>query len=313
MAELSRGKDSTTGHWEMMGLVSRDAFPTYPDGFPSEIIQAFEKATGRRAIGNRAASGTAIIEELGPEQIRTGALIVYTSADSVFQIAASEEVIPVAELYDACEKARRILAPPHAVARVIARPFRGEPGAFIRTPGRRDFSLPPPGRTLLDALADAGVPRTGVGKLDDLFAHRNIETVHVPSNTAALDEIEAILGRFPEGFVFANLVDFDMQWGHRNDVAGFRAGLEEVDRRLPAMLGLLGAGDALILTADHGNDPTTPGTDHSREHVPLLAYVPGRDGRDLGVRSTFADVASSLSGWFGLPDAFPGESFLEVG
>lgn len=313
MMERSRGKDSTTGHWELMGLCSCASFPTYPDGFPAGIIGAFEKATGRKVIGNRPASGTVIIEELGPEQLATGALIVYTSADSVFQIAAHEEVIPLAELYSACEAARRILVPPDGVARVIARPFLGRPGSFYRTAGRRDFSLPPPGRTLIDALADSGVPRTGVGKIDDLFAHRNIETVHVPSNTVALDTLEAQLGTFSEGLVFANLVDFDMKWGHRNDVEGFRAGLEEVDARLPRIFSLLRGGDAFLITADHGNDPTTPGTDHSREHVPILAYRPGAQGGDLGTRETFSDVAASLAFWFGLEEEFPGTPFLEGG
>jgi phosphopentomutase len=311
MAERSAGKDSTAGHWEMMGLCSCKGFPTYPGGFPPGIIAAFEEATGRKTLGNRPASGTAIIEELGAEHLRTGALIVYTSADSVFQVAAHEDAVPPSELYAACEEARRILVPPNGVSRVIARPFRGEPGAFYRTAGRRDFSLPPPGRTLLDALADAGIPRTGVGKLDDLFAHRNLETIHVPSNTAALDQLEAMLAHVRSGLVFANLVDFDMRWGHRNDTAGFRAGLEEVDGRLPSILRGLGVDDALLITADHGNDPTTAGTDHSREYVPLLFYVPGRTGRDLGTRSSFSDVASSLCDWFGLEESFPGESFLE--
>jgi|WetSurMetagenome_2_1015567.scaffolds.fasta_scaffold00776_13 phosphopentomutase len=312
MAERSAGKDSTTGHWEMMGLCSCTPFPTYPHGFPSGIISAFEAATGRRVLGNRAASGTEIIEELGVEHLRTGALIVYTSADSVFQVAAHESVVPPRELYEACQAARRLLQPPDGVGRVIARPFTGSPGSFVRTAGRRDFSLPPPGRTLLDALADAGIPRTGVGKIDDLFAHRNIETLHTPSNAVSLDTLESILREGGKGLVFANLVDFDMRWGHRNDVAGFAAGLEEVDSRLPGLTALLAERELLIIAADHGNDPTTPGTDHSREHSPLLCFSPGIPGHDLGTRSTFSDVAATLALFFGLPGGFPGTAFPEV-
>lgn len=311
LAEVSAGKDSTTGHWEMMGLVSREPFPTYPGGFPDDILAEFSRATGRGVLGNRPASGTGIIAELGGVQALTGDWIVYTSADSVFQIAAHEDVIPPAELYEACRTARRILAPPHAVARVIARPFTGPPGAYVRTAGRRDFSLPPPGRTLLDALSEAGIPRTGVGKLDDLFAHRGISTVHAASDAEGLGILAEMAGSVPSGLVFANLVDFDTRWGHRNDVAGFAGGLLEVDRALPRILAAIRPGELFILTADHGNDPTTPGTDHTREYAPLLAFSPGRPGRPLGDRGSFADIAATLAAYFGIPETFPGRSFLE--
>lgn len=311
LAELSAGKDSTTGHWEMMGLVSLVPFPTYPDGFPARIIEEFEHATGRRAIGNRPASGTAIIEELCAEHLETGAFIVYTSADSVFQIAAHEDVIPTNELYAACEAARRIMAPPDGVARVIARPFRGACGALERTPRRRDYSLPPPGPTFLDALELAGIPRGGVGKIDDLFAHRGITTRHVADNAEALSELGSMLNGGARGFVFANLVDFDMKWGHRNDVEGFARGLEEADRAMPGILAMLGPGDMLIITADHGNDPTTASTDHSREFAPLLFYKPGVPGRALGDRESFSDIAATLSEFFGIDAGLPGISFLE--
>ena len=312
MREVSAGKDSTTGHWEMMGLQLRKPFPTFPKGFPNEVIEVLSRRTGRGVICNRPASGTQIIEELGPRHQRTGDLIVYTSADSVLQIAAHEDVVARDELYSACLEAREIMQPPKlGVARVIARPFIGRPGDYTRTAGRRDFSLEPLGRTLLDALAEAGIARTGVGKIDDLFAHRNIETSHVPDNEKGLLELRRILTEFESGFVFANLVDFDMRWGHRNDVAGFRGGLEQVDAALPGILDLLRPGEPFIVTADHGNDPTTPSTDHSREHVPLLCYVAGKTGIDLGTRETFSDIAATLAEHFGLPKGFPGKSFLE--
>jgi phosphopentomutase len=312
MAEVSSGKDSTSGHWEMMGLPVEKAFPTFPGGFPEDTVKRYSELTGHAVLGNRAASGTEIIMELGPEQQRCAGLIVYTSADSVFQVAAHESQVPLDELYRCCLIAREeLLVPPDlGVGRVIARPFAGEPGSYYRTAGRRDYSLPPPGRTLLDELADAGVPVTGVGKVDDLFAHRSIETVHVPGNLQGLDELERQLSTVERGLVFANLVDFDSRWGHRNDPAGFAAGLREVDSRLPSLLRLTGRGEPFVVTADHGNDPTTPSTDHSREYVPLLVYSPGTTGRDLGVRSTFSDVARSLAEYFSLPDVFPGRSFL---
>jgi len=312
MAELSSGKDSTTGHWEMMGLQLAEPFPTFPSGFPPEVVEEISRRTGRGVICNRPASGTEIIEELGPRHRKTGELIVYTSADSVLQIAAHEDVVPREELYDACLTAREIMRPPRlGVARVIARPFVGEPGGYTRTPGRRDFSLEPTGRTLLDALAEAGIPRTGVGKIDDLFAHRSITTEHVPDNGRGLEVLSRQMTEVGSGLIFANLVDFDMRWGHRNDVEGFRRGLEQVDAALPDLLALLRPGDVFIITADHGNDPTTPSTDHSREYVPLLCHVPGGRAADLGLRETFSDVACTLAAHFGLDETFPGTSFLE--
>lgn len=309
LAEVSAGKDSTTGHWEMMGLVSLVPFPTFPSGFPARIIEAFESETGRRTIGNRAASGTEIIEELCREHIRLGAFIVYTSADSVFQIAAHEDAIAVEELYEACRTARRLLEGPDAVARVIARPFSGECGSLVRTPRRRDFSLEPPGPTLLDLMESAGIPRKGIGKIDDLFAHRGISSIHVPDNRAGLAELESILAVRESGFVFANLVDFDSRWGHRNDVAGFARGLSEVDEALPGIMSAFDEGDLLIITSDHGNDPTTPGTDHTREYAPVLAWSPGLPGRPLGDRRSFSDIAATLAGFFGLGGNLPGDSF----
>lgn len=309
LAEVSAGKDSITGHWEMMGLISHTPFPTYPSGFPAGIIEAFERETGRRTIGNRAASGTEIIEELCLEHIRLGAFIVYTSSDSVFQIAAHEGVIPVEELYEACRTARRLLQGPDAVARVIARPFSGECGSLVRTPRRRDFSMEPPGPTLLDLMESAGIPRRGVGKIDDLFAHRGITSVHVPDNRAGLAELASVLALGESGFVFANLVDFDSKWGHRNDPAGFAQGLSEVDDALPGLMSALDEGDLFIITADHGNDPTTPGTDHTREYAPVLAWSPGIPGRPLGDRRSFSDIAATLALFFGLEGDIPGDPF----
>jgi phosphopentomutase len=312
MAELSRGKDSTSGHWEMMGLPVETPFPTFPDGFPEELISRYASLTGRVILGNRAASGTEIILELGEEQQRCGGLIVYTSADSVFQVAAHEAAVPLEELYRCCSIARDMLAPPDpAVGRVIARPFAGDPGSYYRTPGRRDYSLPPSGTTLLDVLADMDIPVTGTGKVDDLFAHRSISTVHVRDNGEGLDRLSEQLATLETGFVFANLVDFDSRWGHRNDAGGFARGLEEVDGRLHGLLGYLDPGQLFLITADHGNDPTTPSTDHSREYVPLLAYTPGGRGRSLGTRRTFSDIACTLSEYFRIPCEFPGTSFLK--
>jgi phosphopentomutase len=315
MAEVSKGKDSTSGHWEMMGLPLKTPFPVFPDGFPDDLISCYSQFTGHTILGNRVASGTSIIQELGETQQQCSGLIVYTSADSVFQVAAHEDQVPVDELYRCCSIARDLLIPPlYGVGRVIARPFAGNTGSYFRTPRRKDYSLPPPGRTLLDALADAGIPVTGVGKVDDLFAHRSISTVHVDSNMDGLDQLERELVELERGLVFANLVDFDTKWGHRNDAAGFAAGLKEVDDRLPDLLAHIREGEIFLITADHGNDPTTPSTDHSREYVPLLAYSPGKSGNDLGTRQTFSDIACTLSEFFSLADIFPGRSFLrEVG
>ncbi|MBN1434775.1 phosphopentomutase [Candidatus Fermentibacterales bacterium] len=312
MLEASAGKDSTTGHWEMMGIVTAEPFPTYPSGFPPEVIRALESAAGRKLIGNTPASGTRIIEELGPEHQRTGALIVYTSADSVLQIAAHEGVIEPQELYDICERARQVMLGPHAVSRVIARPFVGSPGSYVRTPGRRDFSIEPPGPGLLDLMEQAGIARTGVGKVDDLFAGRSITTTHVRDNAEGLEVLLEMLRSTASGLIFANLCDFDTRWGHRNDMQGFARGLEEVDRAMPALLEAISEGEIMIATADHGNDPTTSSTDHSRERVPLIAYSPGRSGADLGTRSSFSDAGATLAELFGMETGLPGESFLSA-
>ncbi|MGH7230728.1 MAG: phosphopentomutase [Nitrospiraceae bacterium] len=314
MAQLSKGKDSTTGHWEMAGLVLDRAFPIYPKGFPAEVIDRFEQAIGRKVIGNRTASGTRIIEELGEEHVRTGAPIVYTSADSVFQIAAHEQVIPAEDLYRICRTARKLLRPPHQVSRVIARPFRGTPGAFVRTPARRDFSIEPPDRTLLDILARAGQPVVGIGKIEDLFAGRNVSrSIHTTGNTAGLNEMMKVLRNAARGLVFVNLVDFDTLYGHRNDVTGYANALQAFDRRLPHVLAALRAGDALFVTSDHGNDPTTAGTDHSREYVPLLVHGPRlARGVNLGIRRTFADVGQTIADALAHTMLPHGESFLDA-
>lgn len=273
LAELSAGKDTTNGHWEHMGVVTSRPFPTYPDGFPEEVLARFRQQIGRGLLGNKAASGTDIIAELGEEHVVSGCPIVYTSADSVFQIACHVEVVPLAELYRYCEIARRILTGPHAVARVIARPFSGSAGAFVRTKDRKDFSLAPPSPTYLDLLTDRGVPVTGVGKIHQIFAGRGVdEEIKVASNDENLAVVTHLLERGRTGLIFTNLVDFDMAWGHRNDVDGFAAGLSALDRALPTLFGLLGPDDRLLITADHGVDPTTVGTDHTREYVPLLYY-----------------------------------------
>jgi phosphopentomutase len=306
----SPGKDSTTGHWEICGVILPKAFPTYPDGFPSSVVEAFARRTGRGVLGNKAASGTAILEEYGAEHCRTGDWIVYTSADSVFQIAAHEARIPLEELYSACAVARRLLVGEHGVSRIIARPFSGQPGSWQRTAHRRDFSLPPPGTTLLDRLAESGIPRLGVGKVDDLFAGRSISSVHTATNREAYVLIENALRTMPDGLLLANVIEFDQTWGHRNDVAGFYRGLEELDRSLPRMLGEVRDHDLVIFTADHGNDPTTPSTDHSREVVPLLALGPRIRPVDLGHRRTFADIGQTVAEFFQVPALEAGTSFL---
>ena len=306
----SAGKDSTTGHWEICGLHLANAFPTYPNGFPPEIVEELERRSGRGVLGNVVGSGTEILERYGDEHVRTGNLILYTSADSVFQIAAHEEVVPVDELHRVCESAREMLVAPHDVARVIARPFVGTSGHFTRTGNRRDFSIAPPTQTLLDALAAAGIPRRGVGKVDDLFAGRAIVAEHTPDNAAGIDAICRALREQPSGFLLANLVDFDQQWGHRNDVVGFHEGLRAFDRALPAILSTLREDDLLFLTADHGNDPTTPSTDHSREIVPLLATGLRVRPSDLGERPTFSDLGATVAEWLGVPFRGRGTSFL---
>ena len=312
MAERAPGKDSVTGHWELMGLVIDRAFPVFPDGFPLAVIREFERRIGRKSLGNYAASGTAIIEELGPEHMQTGAPIVYTSADSVFQIAAHEETIPVEELYRECRVAYELVVDGLGVGRVIARPFVGAPGRFQRTPNRRDFALPPIGETVLDRASAAGYPVIGIGKIEDLFAGRGItRAVHTKSDDEGMDEVERAMDEVEHGIIVANLVDFDAMYGHRNDVRGYAANLERIDARISEVVARLGARDLLVLTADHGNDPTTPSTDHSREYVPLIVAGPGvRGGTDLGVRSTFADLGQTLADIFSLPALPHGTSFL---
>jgi phosphopentomutase len=310
MVPNSAGKDSTTGHWEIAGVQLARAFPTYPNGFPADVIAEFTRRTRRNTIGNVVGSGTAVIDEFGPEHQRTGAWIVYTSADSVFQIAAHEGVIPLETLYRGCETAREILVAPHDVSRVIARPFIGDPGSYERTKNRRDFSIAPPDETLLDALERAGIARFGVGKVDDLFAGRAIESRHTASNAEGIDLIEKWLGGAAGGLLFANLVDFDQAFGHRNDVAGFYGALRQFDAAMPALLSLLREDDLLFITADHGNDPTTPSTDHARECVPLLALGPLVHPAALGRRSTFADLGATVAEWFGIGYRGRGASFL---
>jgi phosphopentomutase len=312
MAEASPGKDSVTGHWELVGLVLDRPFPVFPHGFPDGVITEFERRIGRGTLGNRAASGTLVIEELGPEHLRTGHPIVYTSADSVFQIAAHEEVIPVAELYRFCAIAYELVTEGLGVGRVIARPFRGAPGHFERTPNRRDFALPPPSRTLLDRLVEAGHPVVGIGKVDDLFGGRGLSSaVHTMSDDEGVEAIASAMREVDRGLIFANLVDFDTVYGHRNDPVGYAANLERFDARLADLLGRLRAPDVLVVTADHGNDPTTPSTDHSREHVPVLMCGHQiRAGVDVGLRSTFADLGQTLAELFGLDPLQNGRSFL---
>ena len=305
----SAGKDSTTGHWEMCGVLLERPFRTYPRGFPRELLDEFARRTGRGWLGNRAASGTQIIAELGEEHQRTGKWIVYTSADSVFQVAAHETTVPLEELYRACSTARGMMVDEHAVSRVIARPFSGRPGAYERTPRRKDFSIPPVGETLLDRLATAGVPRIGIGKVDDLFAGRNITSEHTPTNADAYRLIEQALERNGTGFIFVNVIEFDQSWGHRNDVAGFHEGLRELDAWIPRLEARVTGDDLIILTADHGNDPTTPSTDHSREAVPVLALGPRVQPVALGERRTFADLGATVAEYFGLAPV-AGTSFL---
>jgi phosphopentomutase len=313
MAEQSAGKDSVTGHWEIAGIVLDRAFPTFPQGFPSEVIAEFERRIGRGTLGNYAASGTVIIDELGPEHMRTGSPIVYTSADSVFQIAAHEDIMPLPELYRICEIAYDLVGRGMNVGRVIARPFVGRPGAFRRTANRHDYALPPSGTTLLDALTTAGTPVHAIGKIKDLFAGRGITTsVHTTNDEEGVNEIEKALATRGPGLVFTNLVDFDTQYGHRNDPAGYAANLERFDTRLAGLLPALRPRDLLVITADHGNDPTTPSTDHAREYVPVFAVgAMVRPGADLGTRSTFADLGQTIAEIFGVGPLAHGQSFLD--
>ena len=306
----SAGKDSTTGHWEIAGVHLERPFPTYPSGFPDDVVAEFSHRTGRGVIGNLVGSGTAVLEEFGELHAETGSWILYTSADSVFQIAANEAVVPLKELYRACETAREMLVPPHDVSRVIARPFVRESGTFRRTANRRDYSIEPPGTTLLDALAEAGVSRNGVGKVDDLFAQRSIVARHTASNAEGIDLIHAWLSGDESGLLFANLVDFDQLYGHRNDVAGFYNSLREFDFALPSLTAELREEDLLFITADHGNDPTSISTDHAREFAPLLVLGPSVEPVDLGERATFSDLGATVGEWLGVSYRGRGESFL---
>ncbi|MBP1691344.1 MAG: phosphopentomutase [Bacteroidetes bacterium] len=314
MAERSGGKDSTTGHWELAGLIVEREFPTFPAGFPGSVMQSFLSASGCEGyLGNKTASGTAIIEELGAEHMRTGFPIVYTSADSVFQIAAHESVIPLSRLYSICERTRtEVCVGQAAVGRVIARPFIGSPGEFQRTTNRKDFSLEPPASTLLDVLKESGVPTAGVGKVDELFANRGFtSSLHTRTNAEGIEEVISRSRAMDRGFIIANLGDFDTLYGHRNDPVGFGRALEAFDEALPEIVETVRSGDMLIVTADHGNDPVTPSTDHSREYVPLLCYSPGGGaGTALGTRGSFSDVACTLADFFGVRNPFPGTSFL---
>jgi len=308
----SPGKDTTTGHWEMVGIHLAKPFPLYPHGFPPDVMSEFERRTGRRTLGNKPASGTEIIKELGVEHMRTGSPIVYTSADSVFQIAAHEEVIPLWELYKMCETAREILHGPHEVGRVIARPFIGAPGSFTRTSNRHDYAVPPPRDMLLDQLHDRGVAVHGVGKIFDIFLGRGIvDSTKTKNNTEGMAQTLEAMRETGRGLIFVNLVDFDQNFGHRNDVEGYGAALEQFDAWLPEFESRLGEGDLAILTADHGCDPTTPSTDHSREYVPLLAFGPKvRAGVNLGVRGTLSDIGQTVAENFHAHLA-QGQSFLK--
>lgn len=310
MQPASAGKDSTTGHWEIAGLHLTRAFPTFPNGFPPEVLNAFERATGRGVLGNVAASGTDIIDVYGAEQERTGRWIVYTSADSVFQVAANEGVIPLAELYAACETARKQLVAPNDVSRVIARPFAGRGGAYERTKNRHDYSISPPGETLLDALAAAGVPRAGVGKVDDLFAGRSLTSRHTGGNAEGIAMILEWLRGPQGGLLFVNLVDFDTLYGHRSDVAGFARALGEFDNALPDIRAALREDDLLFITADHGNDPTTGSSDHARECVPLLVLGAQVRPVALGVRPTFSDLGATVAEWLNVGFRGQGTSML---
>jgi phosphopentomutase len=312
-AAASPGKDTTTGHWELAGVHLDRPLPLFPDGFPHEIIDEFEHRIGRRALGNIPASGTEIIKELGEEHLRTGSPIVYTSADSVFQVAAHEDVVPLWELYKICETARDILRGPYEVGRVIARPFVGSPGSFVRTANRKDYAVPPPRGMLLDRLAERGIPVYSVGKIFEVFLGRGIgDYEKTKSNADGMAKTLAALDEAPEGLIFVNLVDFDMLYGHRNDVEGYAAALEAVDEWIPTLLGRLSADDLVIFTADHGCDPTTPSTDHSREYVPLLAYGPAaKRGMNLGVRATMSDIGQTVAENFGTKIE-KGTSFLSA-
>jgi len=311
MAERSVGKDTTTGHWELAGITLRKPFPVYPEGFPGDLVERFEKAIGTKTLGNYPASGTVIIKELGQQHVKTGYPIIYTSADSVFQIAAHEDVIPVQRLYEICRTAREILTGEHAVGRVIARPFTGSDGNYTRTANRRDFSLEPPEKTLLDHVKEAGLEVKAVGKIDDIFAGRGItQSIHVKDNMEGVDKTIGFIKERFSGLIFANLVDFDMYYGHRNDPDGYARALEEFDGRVPEIIDAMARQDILFITADHGCDPTTVSTDHSREYVPLLIYGKEiRIGVNLGTRKTFSDLAQTTAEYLGTGGEFDAVSF----
>jgi len=313
--EKSKGKDTTSGHWEIAGVQVKTPFPTFPDGFPADFIEAFEKAIGHKCIGNKPASGTAILDELGAEHMKNLTPIVYTSADSVFQIACHEELFPPEKLYEFCRIAREMLQGELGVGRVIARPFIGEPGHFIRTGNRRDFSLPPCGRTLADAVKEAGMESIGVGKIEDILAHQGLtQSDHAAGNPACMDSLIRFMKQDFNGLCFTNLVDTDSKYGHRNDPAGFAGALEAFDARLPEMMELMKPGDLMIITADHGCDPCfLQSTDHSREYIPIMAWTPGMiKAVDLGTRNTFADIGATCADWLGLPERFGAESFADA-
>ena len=311
-ALASPGKDTTTGHWEMVGIHLEKPFPLFPNGFPPEVMNEFESRIGRRALGNCAASGTEILKTLGAEHVRTGSPIVYTSADSVFQVAAHEDVIPLWELYKICETAREILRGPYEVGRVIARPFTGQDGAFTRTSNRHDYAVPPPENMLLDQLDARGVPVFSVGKIFDVFLGRGIrDQEKTTSNADGMAKTLEAMADTADGLIFVNLVDFDQQFGHRNDVEGYAGALEEVDGWLPMLDAALKPGDLVILTADHGCDPTTPSTDHSREYVPLLVYGPGTVSVNLGIRASLSDIGQTVAENFGARLS-RGSSFLAL-
>lgn len=309
MREVSPGKDTTTGHWEIAGVQLEQAFPTFPQGFPASFVTHYERAVGRGTIGNTVASGTEIIAQLGQVHLETGKLIVYTSADSVFQVAAHEDVVPPAQLYAYCQQAREMLTGPLAVGRVIARPFEGQPGAFKRTARRRDFSLMPP-ENLLDVLKAGGLEVFGVGKIEDIFCGRGLTgSDHAAGNPACIEATLKAMGNMKQGLLFVNLVDTDMIYGHRNDVSGYADALQAFDDALPRIMGQMGPQDVLVITADHGCDPTFPGTDHTREYAPLLVYGQGIKPVNLGERATFADVSATILAYFGLENALKGTSF----
>ena len=315
MAEISAGKDTTSGHWELMGIEVSKAFPLYPNGFPPEIMDRYETETGRGWLANYPVSGTVVIDEFGEEHMRTGKTIVYTSADSVFQIAAHEEIIPLEELYRICRIAREILRGEHEVSRVIARPFIGTPGHFTRTANRHDFSVPPTEPTVLDSLKEAGLMVYAVGKIEDIFTGQGVTAaVHTQDNMDGVDKtIAAIRDQRQPGLIFTNLVDFDAKFGHRNNPEGYARALAEFDQRLPEIVDALAADDVLVITADHGNDPTTAGTDHSREYVPILiAGAPVKAGVNIGVRQTFADLAATMADSLGVKPPARGTSFKSM-